>query len=476
MVVTKNQDVSTDVSNRKANMNNGENQHNSRKYTLILIGGSILFIASGILNFVDGFLKGWSISSPVIGYILFAFTACSLIPIAYGINKIAKHFFTFQTKKAGKMASLWLFSYGIAIAVNLIFYGMYLITTIVMVLIIFARVLGFYYIKKTFDKIAFYTNLKINGWTYFLYGIYSLVVSLLGGLSSLANDTLMTNLIFAFNGVIESIFIVIVGVKLILDFYRVNKFIKTGKIYRRKKSEKLEKSSKQAPRFKSLEEIRNNKADASFDYQSIDKELKKKETRNRLSNFRLIIGVCTILVFLMIYSYITANNALGVFSTVIFTTILTYVISLLGIKALQKKELVMNPKLTNCAMILLVLPLILITLNFGILEGLSFFLEFSLSMEILLIIILALILETMILKEIMRSRLNPYNFTFTEFLGFVFQKEKRNNTVLFAKDNYRKVDENFQNLDIIAAKIENKQKERSINIEDFDWKEHVNKI
>ncbi len=445
------------------------NEKRVKKYILAIYFGSALFIIAGFLNLVDEYFKGWSQRIPVIGYILFAFTACSLIPIAIGIQKITKDSFQYQATKAGKASSIWLITYGIAIVADIIFFGWIMIATITLLLILFSRVLGFYYLKKVFDKIKFYTEFNISSWAYLAYGCYYLILSLFGGLAALVSDDIITNMIFIFNGIGESIFIVAIGIKLIVDFTLLRKFILTGYVRKRRRRDVnyFEQALKREER---LEEK------AVDDYELIEKRRYKKEPRVKITNNSLIIGLEAILVFLIGIACITRNSALGVFSAIIFTSILIYSLALFSIKILQRKEKIIDAKFTSYFLLFILLPIVFLLSNFGVLEVTNIFLEFDFSMKVILTIATTLVLEILIIREILRSKLNINNFSFREFISLRMIKESNSSKTNRNTVRLQRKHSNFNNLDVIAARIAEKQKDRSIDIDEFDWKERVNKI
>ncbi len=374
-----------------------------------------------------------------------------MIPIAIGIQKITKDSFQYQATKAGKAASIWLITYGVAIVVDIAFFGWFMIATITLLLTLFSRVLGFYYLKKVFDKIEFYTDFSISSWTYLAYGCYYLILSLIGGVASLVSDDIVTKMIFIFNGIGESIFIVAIGIKLIVDFTLLRKFILTGHVRKRRRR----KVNYIGQAIKIEERLKEESVD---DYEFIEKLRYKKESRVKITTNSLIIGLEAILVFMIGIAYITQNSSLGVVSAIIFTSILIHNTVLFSIRFLQRKEKIIDAKFTSYFLLFILLPIIFLLSIFGVLEVTNIFFEIDFSMKVILTITTAMVLEILTIREILRSKLNINNFSFREFISFRMIKESnssktnRNTVQLQRKHN------NFNNLDVIAARIAEKQK------------------
>jgi hypothetical protein len=334
-----------------------------------------------------------------------------LIPIAIGIQKITKDSFQYQATKAGKATSIWLITYGIAIVVDIVFFGWFMIATITLLLTLFSRVLGFYYLKKVFDKIKFYTDFSISSWMYLAYGCYYLILSLIGGVASLVSDDIVTKMIFIFNGIGESIFIVAIGIKLIVDFTLLRKFILTGHVRKRRRRRKVNYIGQT---IKIEEQLKEKSVD---DYEFIEKRRYKKGSRVKITTNSLIIGLEAILVFMIGIAYITQNSSLGVVSAIIFTSILIYNIALFLMIFLQRKEKIIDAKFTSYLLLFILLPIIFLLSIFGVLEVTNIFFEIVFSMKVILTITTALALEILVLREIFRSKLNINNFSFREFIS-----------------------------------------------------------
>lgn len=195
------------------------------KHILIVIIGSFIFIGAGFLNFSDEYLKGWSHQNPVIGYILFGFTVLALVPIAIGIRKIADLVFTNHIRKTGRLASLWLLLYAGAVLLDLMVGGWPMVAVLSMVSLIASRIMGFYFLSNMFRRIRKRFDIIVPSFVFLFYGIFYVLTSIIGGIAGIAQDDQMTNLIFVFNGILESALIVLVGIFLIINFYRIWKLL-----------------------------------------------------------------------------------------------------------------------------------------------------------------------------------------------------------------------------------------------------------
>ena len=196
--------------------NNPEN-----KQILIIILGSVIFMGAGFLNFSDEYFKGWSQQNPVIGYLLFGFTVLALVPIAIGTRKLANSSFRNQIRKTGRLTGFWLLLYTGAVLLDLLVAGWPMVAVLSMALLIGSRIIGFYFLSKMFSRIRVNFDIRVSSFIFLFYGIFYILTSIIGGIAGIAQDDLMTNLIFVFNGILESILIILVGGFLIINFYKI---------------------------------------------------------------------------------------------------------------------------------------------------------------------------------------------------------------------------------------------------------------
>ncbi|NPD87427.1 MAG: hypothetical protein HGN29_01805 [Asgard group archaeon] len=204
-------------------------QQKAKRSTIIIIFGCFLFFVSGILNFTDEYLRGWSLTKPFLGYLLFGFTVTCLVPIAIGIKEIVTISFADSSRKYAKQAFQWLLIYALTVLVNIIVMGWPIMAIFVSITIVFARILGFYFLSKAFKKIKYLSNLNVGGFLYNLYGVFYVIIATLGGLGSLFSDDSITNLVFIFNGIIESVLIILLSIKIVYDILLIRNFKIKGK-------------------------------------------------------------------------------------------------------------------------------------------------------------------------------------------------------------------------------------------------------
>ncbi len=196
-----------------------------KKYTRLIYLSAIILIAGAILNFVDKYLIGWSFRIELIGFLIFGLVTIGLIPLAISIREITDIYFVDHVTKEGKETAMWFWIYGASVAANLVLYGWFVTAIIAGFFIIFGRVIGFIKLNKLLNRIKTLFGIRIGSGFYVIFGYFSIIVATLGTLANWADDVVFTYFLFALNGIIESILIIIVAVKLIIDFTRIQKFI-----------------------------------------------------------------------------------------------------------------------------------------------------------------------------------------------------------------------------------------------------------
>ncbi len=196
-----------------------------KKYTKLIYLSAIILIAGGILNFVDKYFIGWSYRIELIGFLIFGLVTIGLIPLAISLREITDIYFVDHVTKEGKETAMWLFVYGASVAVNLVMYGWFVTAIIAGFFIIFGRVIGFIKLNKLLTRIKLLFGIKIGSGFYVIFGYFSIIVASLATIANWADDVVFSYFLFALNGIIESILIIIVAVKLIIDFTRIQKFI-----------------------------------------------------------------------------------------------------------------------------------------------------------------------------------------------------------------------------------------------------------
>ena len=196
-----------------------------KKYTKFIYFTAIVLIAGAILNFVDKYMFGWSYRIEYLGYFFFGLVTVSLIPLAISLRETTDIYFVDHVTREGKQTAMWFWIYGASVAVNFVALGWPLISPFASIIIIIGRVMGFYKLNKLFSRIKKLFAIKIGSIFYVIFGFYSIILSVLATLANWANDDIFFGFLFVLDGIIESLLIIIVAVKLAIDFTRIQKFI-----------------------------------------------------------------------------------------------------------------------------------------------------------------------------------------------------------------------------------------------------------
>ncbi|NPD88208.1 MAG: hypothetical protein HGN29_05775 [Asgard group archaeon] len=195
------------------------------KYTNYVTIGGILFIVSAIVNIIDKMLKGWSFSHVSLGYIIFLFTILGLFPIGWGIKELTDIYFVDHVTKVGKQTFNWFMIYAGAVVLDIILLGWALTAGFVGIAIIFGRVIGFLTLNKTLVKIRDLFNIKTGSVFYLIFAFYGVITTVFGGIANSVEDEVFQRVLYVFNGPIDSLIMILVGVKLILDVFRIRTLI-----------------------------------------------------------------------------------------------------------------------------------------------------------------------------------------------------------------------------------------------------------
>ncbi|MCG3226772.1 MAG: hypothetical protein H7645_07625 [Candidatus Heimdallarchaeota archaeon] len=202
-----------------------ENVNYVNKYSNYVIIGGILFIVSAIVNIIDKMLQGWSTSHLSLGYIIFLFTILGLFPIGWGIKELTDIYFVDHVTKSGKQTFNWMIIYAGAVVLDIILLGWALTAGFVGMAIIFGRVMGFLLLNKTFVKIRDLFNIKIGSVFYLIFAYYAVITTVFGGVANSVDDIVFQKILFIFNGPLDSLIMIVVGVKLMIDVFRIRKLI-----------------------------------------------------------------------------------------------------------------------------------------------------------------------------------------------------------------------------------------------------------
>ena len=216
------------------------------KNTRLVLIGSIIFACMGVLNIAYQFTPIFPIMFPklmashdigaimfvyqTISYVLYSITFISLIPLAIGIRNITDIYFVDHITKAGKQTAFWILLYAIVVPLDMITLGWPVISGMIALAIIVGRVMAFRQINITFEKIKRIFDVKVGSFIYILFAFYSLIVMTLGAIAEYSEDIVFQINLSIFNGAIESGLMIIVGIKLIIDVYRIKEFIEVSGI------------------------------------------------------------------------------------------------------------------------------------------------------------------------------------------------------------------------------------------------------
>ena len=201
-----------------------------KRYSNYVIYGSVMFLLMGFINLADQLVWFLSARNQYIGYTLISLTCVSLLPIAWGLREITDIYFVDHITKAGQQTAKWIYFYAGSILFDMLTFGFPLTAGFVGLALIFGRVIAYLKINKLFVKINRIFGLKIGSFFYILFAYFAIIISVLGALSSYANDVTFQIFLRFFDGSIESLLMIIVGAKLIIDVTRIKKFVETSNI------------------------------------------------------------------------------------------------------------------------------------------------------------------------------------------------------------------------------------------------------
>ncbi len=198
------------------------------KQALIIWIGSAVFISMGILNLLFYFTPFFPVVylyANTIGYVLYSITFTSLIPIGIGIRNITDIYFVDHITKSGQQTATWIFIYSASVLTDMLSLGFPVISGFVALALITGRVMAFVKLNKTFEKIKRIFDVKVGSFFYLLFAFYSIIIMVLGAVANYSESYDFEVFLAVFNGAIESILMVIVGVVLIADIIKLKKFI-----------------------------------------------------------------------------------------------------------------------------------------------------------------------------------------------------------------------------------------------------------
>ena len=201
-----------------------------KQYLSIIIFGVILFIIGGVLNIADETVKHWSFNAPLLPYFFAGIISASFIPIGLGIKWMTEDYFESRVAKLGREINFLLITYAGSFFISALVLGNVIVASFTTILIVVSRVVAFNKIDKMLRRLSKFWKISLGGVLYVIYAYYQVIVSLFMWLANVADDDNFRALMFAFNGVIESLLTIIIGIKLLVDFLKINNYVITHQI------------------------------------------------------------------------------------------------------------------------------------------------------------------------------------------------------------------------------------------------------
>ena len=518
------------------------------QYSNYVIIGASLFIISAIINIIDKVFKGWSYYYTFIGYILFLFTVCSLFPIAWGIKELTDIYFVDHVTKSGKQTFNWLIVYAGAVVLDMLLLGWMITAGFVGLAIIFGRVLGFIKLNKTFLKIKDLFSINIGSFFYLIFGYFSIITTILGGAASAANDETFSRILYIFNGPIDSLIMIAVGIKLIIDVLRIRKLIinkdikpystKTSLFVKdrrespelpttkahvqsstqisrlqeevQKRKEITEKHKEKIKSKKTKKEILTNYVQCPNCKANTDKNLKfctncgvvfpkeflKKKTKTSKENIkektetrtseevrRILsphkekifqqIVIAMFLIAFVVYSFITSNITLIIYSWIIIALFATYIIVNYIALFFAGRGFAITTILSDIAFMFVVLPVFISIFTYFIFLGIEriipmrllVFRGFYISTDIILILISIYL--------VLKYRLRSTNMSLKQYLHFRFNFKERAKELEKERESVERKRSYFDKLDQVEAHMAKQRSEKVMKYEEFDYKQRL---
>ncbi|MHA1222659.1 MAG: hypothetical protein ACTSSG_01370 [Candidatus Heimdallarchaeaceae archaeon] len=203
-----------------------------KNYSIGLAGAVLLILAAIINNSYIFFLRfriSYNLAFLISSYGFLILMSIGTILVAISLREITDIYFVDHITKAGKSAAFWLFFYSSGFLVDMFLVGWPLTAGFAGMAILFGRFFGFKKINNVFVKIKDVFDLKISSIFYLLFSYYVVLVSLLSGIANYSQDVVFQTFIYVFNGPIDSLLLLLLAIRFIIDITRVKKFIiKTG--------------------------------------------------------------------------------------------------------------------------------------------------------------------------------------------------------------------------------------------------------
>jgi len=486
---------------------------------ILLMSGSILLILSGILNIIDQVLIGWSYRIIPLRYVLFCFTVIGLIPIAIGLRNLTEMYFIEHITLVGRQASLWLLFYSVSVVLDLVLIGWPITAPFVGYAVIFGRILGFLKLNRTFTKIKDIFDLKIGSIFYIIFAWYSVIISILNSIANWAQDISFEIGMFALKGLIETILLVLVGIKLIIDSTRLRKFIlvsdikpystkrtlfvkdsstltrsKLGKEHLQAQTqlEKLREKSKKRtievkPKRRKKKEVKITEDTLLIDKKKIEdvKEIIEDKFKVETSTKRTLtaknekivqqIVITIALIAFTTYAFVTSNATLILYSWIIIAIFGTYLIVNYIVLFFVGRGFAITSIISDLAFLFIIIPAITSILSYFIFQGSLSFVETKLADPLYrsLFITTSAVLSIICIILVLRFKIRATGMNVQEYIRYRFDFKARAKEMATEKARAQKKRYEFDQLDRIEARMVKQKAAKVMDYEDFDFKERL---
>jgi len=448
----------------------------------------------------------------LVGYVLFAISAASLLPIAFSIHQITDIYFVDHITKKGKHVAIGLYFYAGSILLDMAVLGWPFVSGIIGFTLIFGRIYGFTQMNKLFTKIKSIFGLKIGSVFLILFAYFSVIVSIISGVADFAQDVSFNYFLLLFNGIVESALMVIIGVKIIIDFKRIQKFIlqeeikpytaKTAFLVQKRSEspvlpttkehiqsklqiERLrEKTAKQVKPYKITEQFLKveptlkhpTKIEHKEELETI--EVEKYEQRRRIltASKELILQISVMMLAVttfIAYSFIISNPLLIGISWVIIAVFGTYLLVNTVVHYFLGRGYAVTAIFSDLLYLFVFLPSFVLVISFLLVLVLRLFIPMSDEMLRILSFTTSALLEIVAIVLVINRKLESLDMNIREYFHYFFDTEARAREILKEQERIARKRSSFDKLDSIANTIDKRLEEKEIQYEDFDFKKRL---
>ena len=479
-----------------------------KNHLVIISIGCVLFVIEAFLNVYHQFLQRHSQNYVLTGYIFFAISAISILLIAVGIHQLTEVYFVDHITKAGKYAMYGLLAYSGSILVDLLVLGWPVTAGIVGFTLIFGRIYGFTRLNKVFKKIKTIFGIKIGTIFLPIFAYFSVLISITSGIANFSQDLDFRSYLLLFNGAIESILMVIIGIKIIVDCFRIRNYIlknnikpyseKTAFLVRersdqpilpttkehlqsRKQIEMLQEKTQQADsnasrnnQFLRIDKIERIKIQKEIEFDVEDQIPSRKRTLS-ISKERVLqytVMIISSIIFIL-YSFLTSSPVLIGISWLIICIFGTYIIINIIVNFVFGEGYAFTAILSDILYLLVFLPSLSLTFASIVVLITGFAISFSPESSRILSFSLGGLFLIIALAVAVNRSLEKLNMNLRDYLSYFFNMEARKEKLLSEMRIAQQKRGKFNQLDEIAAKVEARLEEQEIHYEDFDFKERL---